>query len=288
VSLIGVSYDIANQGREALEQLERTPFDLVLMDCQMPVLDGYSATRAIREREAGQGDKRIPIIAMTANAMAGDREKCLASGMDDYLSKPLNRFLLETTIRKWMPVTALNRPLATDKPRAGASVAAKPVAKPQPAPPQQIFQLPEEVVAQPTPVAANKPAAARIEPAPFETASTLGPAIDQVVVRDLVEVMGDEFSDLVAVYLEDSPKSVSILEDAIARNDVMGLVGPAHSLKSTSANLGATHLSDFAKKIEHGARSGTLTSPAVAVSQLKAEFGRVQVELTLMLVKGAQ
>ena len=285
VSLVGVSYEIANHGREALEQMERTRFDLVLMDCQMPVLDGYSATRAIREREAKEGAYRIPIIAMTANAMAGDREKCLACGMDDYMSKPLNRFLLEQTIRKWMPVDATNRSTPAEKPRAAT-------APQKPGLPLTTYPLPEPVQAPFRPVVsaaalAAKPAApsGREQPV-FESDPELGPAIDKVVVSDLIEVMGDEFSDLVAVYLEDSPKSVSILDDAIARNDVMALVGPSHSLKSTSANLGATYLSDFAKKIEHGARSGTLTAPARAVAQLKSEYMRVQAELTLLLVKG--
>jgi signal transduction histidine kinase/CheY-like chemotaxis protein/HPt (histidine-containing phosphotransfer) domain-containing protein len=269
VSLIGVSFEAANHGREALEQLERTAFDLVLMDCQMPVLDGYSATRAIRDREAQSATKRIPIIAMTANAMAGDREKCLASGMDDYLSKPLNRFLLEQTLRKWMPVEALNRAAggAVDRRAAPAPI----IATPQP-------------IARPAPTPAPMRTLTGEQPAVIDAPA--GPAIDQSVVRDLIEVMGDEFSDLVAVYLEDSPKSLTILDDAIARNDAMALVGPAHSLKSTSANLGATHLSEFAKRIEHGSRQGNLRNPAHAVAQLKAEFQRVQAELTLLLVKG--
>lgn len=294
VSLIGVTAEIANNGREAIEQLDRTHFDLVLMDCQMPVLDGYSATRAIRDRESVDETKRIPIIAMTANAMAGDREKCLACGMDDYMSKPLNRFLLEQTIRKWMPVDALNRVGTSDKPRGAQAISAPARAPVVAAVPKPSYQLPEPIVEQrpagPRPPVVMSFALSNDAPAhaALEFASAGGPAIDQIVVRDLVEVMGDEFSDLVAVYLEDSPKSVAILDDAIARGDVMALVGPAHSLKSTSANLGATYLSNYAKKIEHGARSGTLTAPAEAVAQLKAEFNRVQAELTLMLLKNHQ
>jgi signal transduction histidine kinase/CheY-like chemotaxis protein len=104
LSLVGVSFDIAENGRQAVERLTEGRYDAVLMDCQMPIMDGYTATRTIRKLEAdGHRQGHVPIIAMTANAMVGDREKCLASGMDDYMSKPLNRALLEQTLRKWIP-----------------------------------------------------------------------------------------------------------------------------------------------------------------------------------------
>jgi CheY-like chemotaxis protein len=75
-------------------------FDLILMDCQMPVLDGLEAARAIRALESGAA--RVPIIAVTANALVGQREKCLDAGMDDYLAKPITKEALETTIQKWL------------------------------------------------------------------------------------------------------------------------------------------------------------------------------------------
>jgi signal transduction histidine kinase/CheY-like chemotaxis protein len=96
------SVDVAENGAVALEMLAESRFGAVLMDCQMPVLDGYAATRAIRRGDNGVLDPTVPIIAMTANAMAGDRERCINAGMDDYLSKPLKRELLIETIGRWL------------------------------------------------------------------------------------------------------------------------------------------------------------------------------------------
>ncbi|MFN4032456.1 MAG: ATP-binding protein [Fimbriimonadales bacterium] len=96
----GAAVQIASNGREALEWLAREPFHLVLMDCQMPEMDGYEATRCIRA-EAQASDARIPIIALTANALEGDREKCIAAGMDDYLIKPVNPEALWQKLVQW-------------------------------------------------------------------------------------------------------------------------------------------------------------------------------------------
>src|SRR6185436_14803764 len=82
----GIAVDVAENGRQALEMLAVAAYDAVFMDCQMPELDGYAATAAIRAGERERpGEPRLPIVAMTAHAMAGDRERCLAAGMDDYL-----------------------------------------------------------------------------------------------------------------------------------------------------------------------------------------------------------
>jgi signal transduction histidine kinase/DNA-binding response OmpR family regulator len=94
----GHTVELAADGREALDKLEAEPFDLVLMDVQMPELDGYEATREIRRREAGTG-RHIPIVAMTAHALAGDRERCLAAGMDAYVAKPIRKEQLVAAIR---------------------------------------------------------------------------------------------------------------------------------------------------------------------------------------------
>ncbi|MDA1266020.1 MAG: response regulator [Planctomycetota bacterium] len=100
----GFACELAVNGQEALDALEAHPFDLVLMDCQMPVMDGFEATRRIRERELKTGSN-LPIIAMTANAMEGDRERCLDAGMDDYLTKPVNADNLISILNHWIMKT---------------------------------------------------------------------------------------------------------------------------------------------------------------------------------------
>ncbi len=101
---LGFTADVAENGLEALEALERRSYDGVLMDCQMPGMDGYDATRGLRAAEAASGStRRTPVVAMTAAAVEGERERCLAAGMDDYLSKPVTPAALDAVLTQWVP-----------------------------------------------------------------------------------------------------------------------------------------------------------------------------------------
>ena len=106
---LGLHADVAANGFEALRATEQVPYDLVLMDCQMPEMDGFEATATLRLREVGQ-PRHTVIAAMTANAMAGDRERCLAAGMDDYLSKPVEERSLVTLLERWLPDAHIEAP----------------------------------------------------------------------------------------------------------------------------------------------------------------------------------
>ncbi len=122
---LGCEHHIVPNGEEALLALEREHYDIVLMDCQMPVMDGYAATRAIREREARLGLPRLPVVALTANALVGDAEACLASGMDDHLAKPYTRKQLGSKLARWLPADRVEAPAADDE--AGKTGAEQPV-----------------------------------------------------------------------------------------------------------------------------------------------------------------
>ncbi len=127
---LGLRVEIASDGLEAVTLVAEGQFDLVLMDCQMPRCDGYEAAAALRKLEAG-GARRVPVVALTANAMESDRERCLAAGMDDYLAKPYTRAELERILRRWLPPAAVaggGAPCAAASPAATAPGAAPPQA----------------------------------------------------------------------------------------------------------------------------------------------------------------
>jgi CheY-like chemotaxis protein len=99
---LGLEIELAENGVEALEKLKNDSWDLVLMDCQMPEMDGYECTRLWREHEGDHPARRLPIVAMTAAALSGDRQRCLSAGMDDYLTKPIRRDELSSILRRWL------------------------------------------------------------------------------------------------------------------------------------------------------------------------------------------
>jgi CheY-like chemotaxis protein/HPt (histidine-containing phosphotransfer) domain-containing protein len=123
---LGLAVATACDGLQALDLLTTETVDLVLMDCQMPILDGFAATAALREREAGSG-QRLPVIALTANAMKGDRERCMAAGMDDYLAKPYTGEALLAALARWLP-TERRKPQVVATTLSGAKAPLDPAA----------------------------------------------------------------------------------------------------------------------------------------------------------------
>ncbi len=292
LSICGLTVDVAEEGASALAQRFAHPSPLlILMDCQMPVMDGYAATRAIREREAREGLPRMPIIAMTANAMLGDREKCLQSGMDDYLSKPLDRKALALTLDRWLAVSE-GRTTVMAKRREVVSFDSAPEDELPVAAPARPAVAVAAAAADNRPVARPAPAAAAAlsqapAPPPAPAMAAQAPALralDSDIVDDLIDMMGDDFADLVRIYLHDAPVHVAELQAAAQRNDLQGLIAPAHILKSSSANLGALALAEHARSIESGARLGQLQqSPIDMTEQLERAYLEASAELTRLL-----
>jgi signal transduction histidine kinase/CheY-like chemotaxis protein len=196
---------IAANGREAVDAVGRGQFDIVLMDVQMPVMGGFEATSAIRQREQECGLPRLPIIAMTAHAMKGDRERCLAAGMDEYVTKPLDSRQLCTIVEA-----------VADRPNR-------------------------------EPVDASDP--------DFS---------DEVLAR----VGGDRelLAEISRLFLDDAPKMVAQIEEAIVSSDAEALRRAAHALKGAAANFEAAAVVDAARALEDLGRNGT-TAGAEALSQ---------------------
>ena len=344
IKMLGLDCDTADNGEVAIQKLQANAYDVVLMDCQMPVKDGYSATREWRAYEQSTGAAPLPIIAMTANAMAGDRQKCLDAGMDDYLSKPVDRRLLESCLGTWLmrsprrlsgervgptgqfaggakaaapaPATLVPDPFepgdgydatAPDSP----SLSVWPPPKPAPAPAVAAAPArpsrPAAVAPAATPsrqesanggdvatAAAAPPVAGAMSAAAFAAAASApgslgssaaapgassGPVLSMDVLEELKAIMGGEYLGLIRLFLDDAPTHIAALHAAANANDIAAMVAPAHTLKSSSANLGAMALSAVAKRIEFGARTAALPKPGLAVLMLENEFRRAKAAL---------
>ena len=226
---LGCELAVATNGEEALLQLSTSEFDIVLMDCQMPVLDGMSATRRWRSREADRGSPRTPIIALTANAMQGDREACIAAGMDDYLSKPFTAQQLRDALQQHVGARG---PLS---------------------PPSAI------------------PSSAQVI-APGVT-SMKNITLDTNAIQAIVSLDPDGSKGLVkrilGMFVDDSAQQLAALEAALAANDRDTARRCAHTLKSSSANVGATDLSRVSARVEASAKAGDDAAVAAGLSELR-------------------
>ena len=237
----GCRVKLCSNGQEALDEATKDEYDLIFMDCQMPVMDGYQASKAIRriEKKEGKGN-HIPIIALTGNALEGDREKCLLAGMDEYLSKPVKLDDLFEIIEHFS--------------RNNASKLADSV------PLEEIQGEHREI---------------HIE---LNT-----PPIDQVVLNTLRELQTEGRPDIllriINAYLKSSESLVLTIQEALKADKHDAMKKAAHSLKSSSANVGALHLSSLSKELEMWNKNYTFENMTDLVSDIGSEFARVQIAL---------
>ncbi|MEJ2423231.1 MAG: response regulator, partial [Candidatus Thiodiazotropha sp.] len=255
----GLSPVTANDGVEAIEVLRGEQFDVVLMDCQMPRMDGYEATEAIRDREKKQALKRTPIIAMTANAMSGDRERCLACGMDDYLSKPVKPAQLENMLRQWLPMEGM---IQTTSPVS--------------------LDVTEFEIEPATDVGLTSETFLNVG----DSSMTVSGIIDRNVLEELYEIMEDDFVSVLESYLKSAPGLMQGIRDAVKSVDMDGLVKSAHPLKSSSANVGAMELSVLARELEFKGRQNDTNGLVDSYNRTAEVYRRSVSELKTIIEKG--
>jgi two-component system sensor histidine kinase/response regulator len=224
------------------------------MDCQMPVMDGFAATAAIRRLEQEGGARHVPIIAITANALQGDREACLAAGMDDYLSKPFTQQQLHRVVSHWIAMPAL---------------------------------APQE--ARVMPLMHDRPVLAAPRAAPVDVTRRAGPAAQRTEERapineralDAIRALNSERGDalvhrVVNAWVDDTPQCLVALRQAIAELDALGVRKVAHSLKSASANVGADSFARLCRQLEQLGRDGTVEGASGMLQDMEQEFEAVR------------
>ena len=244
---IGCAFETAGNGHQALVRLGSAAFDLVLMDCHMPEMDGFEAVRHIRQGSGPAGVQRIdaalPVIALTANALSGDREKCLRAGFTDYLSKPFSEAELRGALLQWLPVAARPAPLRA-----------------------------EDMLVLPMITTDVHPALAG------EGAAEFPAPLDGHAVEALFRMQRQGATGLIArlarAYTESAPRLLGQLNQSAADGDMQGARQAAHTLKSSSANMGAMPVSRLFARIEADAAGNRPTAVIAAITAAAAELDR--------------
>ena len=233
--------DVVEDGRATLAALMNQQYDIVLMDCNMPVMDGFEATDEIRRWEEGVGLPRTPIIALTANALQGDRERCMAAGMDDYLGKPFTLQDLSALLERWLPPGV------------------------------------ENVVGVASPPAV--PRSDTLDNTHERDLDVVEPPLDLAVLEGIrsmdVDGPGGFLKSLIEKYLANANVDLENLQSNLRNGDAESLGKTAHRLKSASANLGAMVLATLCKELETAGRSGQLDGAQELLAALTSEFTRV-------------
>jgi DNA-binding response OmpR family regulator len=211
------------------------------MDCQMPEMDGFAATKAIRKHETTAARRHTPIIALTAHALESDREQCLSAGMDDYLSKPFTQDQLYAALRRWLPQHA--RPDLAPEPPAS-------------------------------------PGAPADSAAPVATAaSSCGPLDTRTLDRlRALQRQGkpDVLEQVVQLYLSSTPKLLDTLREAIRRGDLSAMKHAAHGFKSSCGNVGALTLAALCKEVEAMGCGNNTAGAAAVLLAIEAEYATVR------------
>jgi CheY-like chemotaxis protein/HPt (histidine-containing phosphotransfer) domain-containing protein len=246
---LGYRADVAANGLEVLLSLRRQPYDVVLMDVHMPEMDGLEATRRIRQEFAPEAQPRI--IAMTADAMREDREACLAAGMEDYISKPVQVGELVTALSKCQPRLAMKA-------------------------------LPKRLKVAEAPVLSAVEGPAAETPATAVSPEVLDPGALKQLRATLGKQADGMLPGLIERFYQDVDRLLGEARQALEQGQADDLHRAAHTLKSTSATFGAVVLSAVARELEYLARDGVLEGAAGLIARAEAEFARAKAALETM------
>ena len=246
LATMGLSIDMTNDGKQALEALSAKDYALLLTDCHMPEMDGFELTRRIREREKETG-RRLPIVAITANAFEGEAERFRAAGMDDYLCKPVQLSKLQATVERWLS-------------GAGTPLPNSPAAAPAP---------PAKAPPTPPPAPALVPAPA--PPLPAKAAAPIDPAAMAALCGDDPALIREMFGDFVAV----SRHICDELATAVQQRLPTSVRHCTHNLKGSSRTAGARGLADAARLLEVAAESAEWPEVIRLADAVRTEMDRV-------------
>ncbi len=256
LTLLGYACEVAGDGIEALECIRTSRHAMLLTDCHMPRMDGFALTAAVRALEKDRAhDKtaRLPIIAITANVLQGEADRCLAAGMDDYLPKPLEMGKLKAMLAKWMPT--------------GAKGAAAEGPLPLPTPGRAPVRAPAQAVTPP----ATRPATPPPRPPSGPT-----PAVDRTT---LVTVFGNDeatIREVLADFVAPARDILAELQGAVAQGQAQAAAQAAHKLKSAARAIGANGLADLCQDLERAGKAGDMRRVAGLAPDLGPWFARVE------------
>ena len=272
---LGYRCDIASNGKEAVDMLAQIPYDLVLMDCQMPDMDGYMATQSIREREDPTG-RHTPIIAMTANAMREDRARCLDAGMDGFIPKPIALEELETAVDCWLPRAAPSGDSAAN------DVSGFIFTTVSNADNLRAARSPEQSIGATS--FAVDPALVAALAAQFATSDdvTNQSSVDLSILDNLANMAedGDDFvARLIGTFLSDTSSRLVTLHVAFEAGDMAAIERTGHAIKGSSGNMGATVLAGLGAGLQGAGQKLDLAEAGTLIERLEDEFNRVRLVL---------
>jgi signal transduction histidine kinase/CheY-like chemotaxis protein len=284
----GCTVVLADEGRGAVAHAEHERFDLILMDCQMPGMNGYDATEAIRADEAKRGLRRTPIVALTANVMARDRERATKSGMDSFLAKPFKAMQLFEVLQPIAGARGHAGTVTIAHARPTAPAAAAPRTPPAPAPAattvepapvvtETITLIPHSALAE---AVAEQPLDGAATQALLESTGTHPAPISRLPVLDLEQVLSIRglgkpqlFERMCEMLFASSKDAFNRLDAAIADGNLEEVAAAAHALKSPVNNLGGRRLADLLERCEVAAREGAdIASVRRSAAGLKAHY----------------